>query len=73
MRYVVVGSGSPQTLNVSGAATTAFNISGLSPASNYSIEVVARNGAGTGMYSSPVFVITEGTFNNVFRNQFSPC
>ena len=47
-------------LNVSGC-TTGFNITGLSPASNYSVEVAARNSAGTGIYSASVFVITEGT------------
>ena len=73
VQYGVVGNGSPQTVNVSGGATTGFNISGLSPASNYSVEVAARNSAGTGIYSAPVFVITEGTYNIVFRNKSSPC
>ena len=72
VRYVVVGNGSAQTVNVSGG-TTECNISGLSPASNYSVEVAARNGAGAGIYSAPVFVITEGTYNNVFINKSSPC
>ena len=69
VQYGVQGNGSPQTVNVSGGATTGFNISGLSPASSYSVEVAARNGAGTGMYIAPVFVITEGTHSNVFRDQ----
>ena len=69
VRYVVVGNGNPQSMSVSGGATTGFNITGLSPASNYSVEVAARNGAGIGVYSAPEFVITEGTHSNVFRNQ----
>ena len=69
VRYGVQGNGSPQTVNVSGGATTGFNITGLSPASNYSVEVAARNGAGIGVYSAPEFVITEGTYSNVFRDQ----
>ena len=73
VRYGVVGNGSAQTVNVSGGTTTGFNITGLSPASNYSVEVAARDSAGTGIYSAPVFVITEGTYNNVFRNKSSPC
>ena len=69
VQYGVVGNGNPQSMSVSGGATTGFNITGLSPASKYSVEVAARNGAGTGMYIAPVFVITEGTYSNVFRDQ----
>ena len=61
VRYGVQGNVSPQTMNVSGGAATELNVSGLNPASNYSIEVAAVNIAGTGMYSGPLSVITEGT------------
>ena len=60
VQYGVVGNGGPQSVSVSGGGTTELNVSGLNPASNYSIEVVAVNIAGTGMYSTPLFVLTEG-------------
>ena len=61
VQYGVVWNGGTQTVNISGGTTTELNVSGLNPASNYSIEVAAVNRAGTGMYSTPLFVLTEGT------------
>ena len=61
VRYGVQGS--TQTESVSGGATTEATISGLEPATNYSIEVAAVNSADTGVYSDPQSVMTlmEGT------------
>ena len=58
VRYEVQGSGSTQTVSVSGGSTTEASISGLTPSTNYSIEVAAVNNAGTGVYSDPVIVET---------------
>ena len=69
MRYGVVGNVSSLIMNVPGGATTELNVFGLNPASNYSIQVAAVNIAGTGMYSTPLFVLTEGTYSIVFRSQ----
>ena len=60
VRYGVQGSGSTQTLNVSGSATTEATISGLESAAYYSIEVAAVNSAGTGVYSAPLTVLNSG-------------
>jgi hypothetical protein len=49
------------TASVSGGATQA-TISGLSPSTLYSVQVAAVNGAGTGPYSSGVYVRTSGKF-----------
>ena len=57
VRYGVQGSGSTQTTSVSVNEAT---ISGLTPSTTYSIEVAAVNGAGTGVYSSAVALLTEG-------------
>jgi len=53
VQYGVQGIGSTQTESVSGGATIEATISGLEPATNYSIEVAAVNSAGTGVYSVP--------------------
>ena len=60
MQYGVQGSGSTQTDSVSGGATTEATISGLAAGTNYEIEVVAVNNAGTGVYSDPLNVLTTG-------------
>ena len=59
VRYGVMGSGSTQTETVSGTQTT---ISNLMPSTNYSFEVAAVNGVGTGNYSYPLTTRTDGTF-----------
>ena len=51
MRYEVQGSGSTQTVSVSGGGATQTIISGLESSTNYSIEVAAVNSAGTAVYS----------------------
>ena len=68
VRYGVQGSGSTQTLNVSGSATTEATISGLESATNYSIEVAAVNSAGTGVYSAPLTALNSG---EMFRHHTS--
>ena len=60
VRYGVQGSGSTQTLNVSGSATTEATISELESAAYYSIEVAAVNSAGTGVYSAPLTALNSG-------------
>ena len=55
MRYEVQGSGSTQTVSVSGGSVTEATISGLTPSTTYSIEVAAVTGVNRiGVYSSPV-------------------
>ena len=55
--YVPVTSGMRGTVATSGRAV---NVAGLTPYTNYSIEVPAVNSDGAmGPYSSPVFVETE--------------
>ena len=60
VRYEVQGSGSTQTVSVSGGGATQTTISGLMPSTNYSIEVAAVNNAGIGVYSSAVISETDG-------------
>ena len=60
VRYGVQGSGSTQTLSVSGSATTEATISGLESVAYYSIEVAAVNSAGTGVYSAPLTALNSG-------------
>ena len=49
------------TASVSGDIRQA-TISGLSPSTLYSVQLAAKNGAGTGPYSSGTFVTTSGRF-----------
>ena len=60
VQYEVMGSGNTQTMPVSGAGTTQTTISGLTPSTNYSIEVAAVNSAGTGVYSDHKNQLTQG-------------
>ena len=54
VRYKVQGSGSTQTVSVSGGGATMTTISGLESSTTYSIEVAAVNSAGTGDYSPAI-------------------
>ena len=47
------------TANVGGDARQA-TISGLTPSTEYSVQVAAVNNAGTGPYSSPITIMTTG-------------
>ena len=60
VRYGVQGNGSTQTVTVSGGGSTQTIISGLTPSTNYSIEVAAVNSVGTGVYSNLIFHLTRG-------------
>ena len=60
MKYEVQGSGSTQTISVSGGATTETIITELIPSTTYSIEVAAVNSAGTGVNSNAVTRLTLG-------------
>ena len=58
VRYTRGGS-VPQNMSVSGDSSGGMvTISGLSPATMYTVEVAAVNSADTGVYSSPVMVTT---------------
>ena len=58
MRYS--GRGSIDTIPVSGGDTRQTTISGLTPSTDYTIEVAAVNNAGTGPYSSGMVERTPG-------------
>ena len=60
VQYGVVGSGSTQTMSVSGGDASQTTISGLRPARTYSIQVAAVNSAGIGLYSAPTNQLTLG-------------
>ena len=60
VRYGIQGNGSTQTVSVSGGEATMTTISGLTPSTNYSIEVAAMNSVDLGAYSN-IFQLTEGT------------
>ena len=51
VQYGVVGSGSTQTVSVSGGSVNEATISSLMSSTTYSIQVAAVNSAGTGRYS----------------------
>ena len=59
VRYGVQGSGSTQTVSVSGGSVTETTISGLTPSTTYSVEVAAVNSAGTGVYSDLITDMTQ--------------
>ena len=59
VQYGVQGSGSTQTVSVSGGGATTTFISGLEPGTNYSVTVAAVNSAGTGVYSDPYIIMTD--------------
>ena len=54
VRYGVVGTGSTQTVSVSGGDATNATISSLMSSTTYFIEVAAVNSVGTGNYSHRV-------------------
>ena len=59
-----MGSGSTQTMSVSGGSVTEATISSLMSSTTYSIQVAAVNSAGTGVYSDLLIVQTEGMCPN---------
>ena len=54
------GSGSTQTMPVSGGGMTEYTISGLTPSTEYTVSVAAVTTAGTGVYSDEKVQRTEG-------------
>ena len=60
VRYGVQGSGSTQTMNVSGGDTRQTTILDLSSSTTYSIQVAAVNSAGIGVYSTSHIIQTAG-------------
>ena len=54
VQYGEVGSGSTQTMPVSGGSATEATISGLMPFTTYSIQVAAETSVGTGPYSDAI-------------------
>ena len=58
MLYEEVGSGSTETMPVSGGSATECTISGLMLSTNYSIQVAAETSAGTGPYSDVIITNT---------------
>ena len=62
VRYGEVGSGSTQTMSVSGTSVTEATVSGLRFSTEYFIEIAALSGGNMiGVYSSiPTIAVTEG-------------
>ena len=58
--YGVYGSWNA-TKNISGVATTQSTIQGLNSSTEYFTAVAAVNRAGTGIYSTAIFTLTNGT------------
>ena len=54
------GGGSTQTMPATGGDTRQTTISGLTPSTDYIIEVAAVNNAGTGPYSTDMVIRTPG-------------
>ena len=59
VQYAVVENSTTQTVDVSGD-TNETTITGLEPATSYSIQVAAVNSAGKGVYSNATVVTTKG-------------
>ena len=59
------GSGSTQTMSVSGSHVTVATITGLTASTAYLVRVAAANGAGTGVFSSSQFTVTLGNTDGV--------
>ena len=60
VQYGVMGSGSTQTMSVSGASVTEATISSLMSSTTYSIQVAAVNNINIGVYSDPTSQLTLG-------------
>ena len=63
MQYGVQGSGSTQTVSVSGGGVTEATIPSLMPTTTYSIQVAAVNSVGTGVYSGTIIIETYGEYS----------
>ena len=61
VQYGVEGSGSTQTVSISGGSVTKATLSELTPSTTYSIEVAAVTGEDRiGVYSLPLSEETDG-------------
>ena len=60
VQYRAGQSGQVETISVPGSDTNQTTLSGLSPSTEYWIEVAAANIAGSGEYSSPIAQQTDG-------------
>ena len=60
VQYGEVGSGSTQTMPVSGGGMTEYTIFDLTPSTEYNVSVAAVTSAGTGVYSDEIVQRTEG-------------
>ena len=67
--YGVQGS-AVEEQTVPGGDTRQTTISGLTPSTTYSIEVAAVNSAGTGVYSSAIYNLTQGIHVHVYDNVY---
>ena len=59
VQYWEVGSGSTQTMPVSGGSATEADISGLLSNTKYVVEVAAVNSAGIGVYSGDQILFSK--------------
>ena len=58
LRYVYSNGSDSYTVNLAGECNTQYNLTGLTPFTNYSVQVAAVNDRGTGPYSTPLIVET---------------
>ena len=49
-----------------GGTTREATISGLSPSTQYIVQVAAENGAGIGLYGSGISITTSGKYEHTF-------
>ena len=61
-RAQAVGNGMVEGIASVGGDARQATISGLSPSTQYTVQVAAMNAAGTGPYSSGISVRTSGKF-----------
>ena len=67
VQYGVVGSGSTQTLSVSGDSVTEATVLYLMPSTTYSFEVAAENSAGIGVYGNMSTIV-----KTILMSKFMP-
>ena len=73
LHYSINGSGS-YTVNITGEENRQYNLTELTPFTNYSVQVAAVNDRGTGPYSTPLNVtIQEGELKTLLCKEASLC
>ena len=65
LQYGVYGSEAKQLMSILGGDTNRATILELTSATTYSIEVAAVNRNGTGVFSAPLIVTTQGIIYNI--------